>query len=62
MHYFFTTLSPQKRRIVLLVIIYAGFISLGLPDTILGVAWDAMRTELGQPVDRAGLIASLLTI
>lgn len=62
MHYFFTTLSPQKRRIVLLVIIYAGFISLGLPDTILGVAWDAMRTELGQPVDRAGLIATLLTI
>ena len=59
---FFTSLSPQKRRIVLLVIIYAGFISLGLPDTILGVAWDAMRSELRQPVDRAGLIATLLTV
>lgn len=61
-HSFFTAISPQKRRIVLLAIIYAGFISLGLPDTILGVAWDAMRAELGQPVDRAGLIATLLTI
>lgn len=62
MHTFFTTLSPRKRGIVLLVIIYAGFISLGLPDTILGVAWDAMRAELNQPVDRAGLVATLLTI
>lgn len=28
-----------KSSILLLVIIYLGFISLGLPDAVLGVAW-----------------------
>lgn len=61
MHSLFASLSPQKRRLVLLVIIYIGFISLGLPDTVLGVAWDSMRKDLHQPVYCAGFIATLLT-
>ncbi|MBS1369479.1 MAG: MFS transporter [Lentisphaeria bacterium] len=58
----FTSLSPRKRYVVLLVIIYIGFISLGLPDTILGVAWDSMHTELRQPVYYAGFVTMLLTV
>ena len=55
-------MSPRRRHLVLLVIIYIGFISLGLPDTVLGVAWDSMRRELGTPVYYAGFLTTLLTI
>jgi len=54
-------LSREHR---LLVIIYLGFISLGLPDGTLGVAWPAIYPELGLPVGLAGpimLVATLLT-
>lgn len=59
---FFSAMSPHRRHLVLLVIIYIGFISLGLPDTVLGVAWDSMRRELGTPVYYAGFLTMLLTI
>ena len=42
--------------IILLVLIYLAFISLGLPDSILGVAWPAIRADWGMPLDAAGLI------
>ena len=35
---------------LLLAIIYAAFISLGLPDSLLGSAWPVMHGELGVPV------------
>ena len=47
---------------LLLALIYLAFISLGLPDTVLGVAWDSMRRELGTPVYYAGFLTTLLTI
>lgn len=59
---FFSEMPSRRRHLVLLVIIYIGFISLGLPDTVLGVAWDSMREELEQPVYFAGFLATLLTI
>lgn len=46
----------------LLIIIYAAFISLGLPDGMLGVAWPAMRNDLNQPLASVGLITLVLTI
>lgn len=46
---------------LLLGLSYAGFISLGLPDTVLGAAWPAMRTELGLPLDAAGGILLVTT-
>lgn len=46
---------------LLLVIIYIAFISLGLPDSVLGVAWPTMRSHLGANLEAAGLIAILLT-
>lgn len=32
---------------LLLIIIYLAFISLGLPDSLLGSAWPSMYRELG---------------
>lgn len=40
--------------ILLLSIIYLAFISLGLPDSLLGVAWPVMRTEFGADLEVAG--------
>ncbi|MBS4217537.1 MFS transporter [Bacillus sp. FJAT-49711] len=39
-----------------LILIYLAFISLGLPDSLLGVAWPAMQPELGARLDTAGLL------
>ena len=47
--------------ICLLVLIYFAFISLGLPDGVLGAAWPAMRWSLNQPVEAAGLITMVAT-
>jgi fucose permease len=39
-----------------LVIIYLAFISLGLPDSLLGVSWSLMQSEFGAPLETAGLL------
>ncbi len=46
---------------LLIVVIYLAFISLGLPDSVLGVAWPSMRQAIGAPLEAAGLIAIILT-
>lgn len=45
----------------LLVIIYIAFISLGLPDAILGSAWPSMYGELDVPVSYAGIITMIIS-
>ena len=47
---------------LLLPIIYAGYISLGLPDGTLGVAWPRMHLDLGQPLKAAGWIMVVGTL
>ena len=42
---------------ILIVIIYLAFISLGLPDSLLGAAWPTMHMELGVPVSYAGAVS-----
>ena len=39
------------------IIIYISFISLGLPDGLLGAAWPTMGPEMGAPVSYAGIIS-----
>jgi fucose permease len=39
-----------------LVIIYLAFISLGLPDSLLGVSWSLMQSEFGTRLETAGLL------
>lgn len=48
--------------ILLLVIIYAVFISLGLPDGLLGSAWPAIRESLGVPLEFGGYITLVVTV
>lgn len=45
---------------LLLAVIYLSFISLGLPDSLLGSAWPSMYGELGVPVSYAGAISMII--
>lgn len=45
-----------------LLVIYAAFISLGLPDGLLGVAWPVMYTEFDVPVSLAGLVSMTISL
>ena len=45
---------------LLLVIIYLAFISLGLPDSLLGSAWPVMYQEFSVPVSYAGAISMII--
>ena len=45
---------------LLLAIIYLSFISLGLPDSLLGAAWPEMYLEFGVPVSYAGIISMII--
>ena len=46
---------------LLLPIIYLAFISLGLPDALLGAAWPSMYAELGAPVSAAGIVFIIIS-
>lgn len=46
--------------IFLLAIIYLSFISLGLPDALLGAAWPNMYPEFQVPVSYAGMISMII--
>ncbi len=46
---------------LLLLIIYLSFISLGLPDSLLGSAWPVMYGELSVPVSWAGIISMIIS-
>lgn len=45
---------------LLLAIIYLSFISLGLPDALLGSAWPSMYGEFGVPVSYAGVLSMII--
>lgn len=47
---------------LLLIIIYLSFISLGLPDGLLGAAWPTMYPELGVSVSLAGGISIIVSL
>lgn len=52
------TAHTQRLRIALT---YLGFISLGLPDGLLGVAWPSIRATFALPLDALGLLLLLFT-
>ena len=45
---------------LLLIIIYLAFVSLGLPDALLGSAWPTMHLEFGVPVGWAGAVSMVI--
>lgn len=46
---------------LLLAIIYLAFISLGLPDGLLGAAWPTMYQEFAVPVSYAGAVSMIIS-
>ena len=47
---------------LLLALIYICFISLGLPDSLLGSAWPVLHAEISVPVSYAGIISVTITV
>ena len=47
---------------LLLALIYICFISLGLPDSLLGSAWPVLHSEISVPVSYAGIISITITL
>jgi len=45
----------------LLILIYSTFISLGLPDSLVGTTWPVMQADFGAKLSSAGLIAMITT-
>ncbi len=47
---------------LLLAVIYLSFISLGLPDALLGSAWPSIYPQFGVPVSYAGLLSIIISL
>ena len=47
---------PARSSAGLIALAFIAFISLGLPDGLLGVAWPFMRADFGQPLDALGIL------
>ena len=51
--------TPTTRTLVRLgpvLLAYAAFIALGMPDGLLGIAWPSIRVDFGIPLDSLGLL------
>lgn len=57
----FMTGERRKMYLFLLALIYIAFISLGLPDSLLGSGWPVMHAELGVPVSYMGIISMIIS-
>ncbi len=55
-------MNPARAATLLLPIIYLGFVSLGLPDGTLGVAWPQLHRTLALPIGLAGPLLLLITL
>ena len=47
---------------LLLAVIYAAFISLGLPDALLGSAWPIMHVQMNVPLSYAGIVTFVIAM
>ena len=54
-------MKKHKSTLLLLSLTYLSFISLGLPDGLLGVAWPSIRTFFKLPLDALGTLLVLFT-
>lgn len=46
---------------LLLAVIYLAFISLGLPDSLLGSGWPVMSGDIGAPLSFAGIVTMIIS-
>ena len=59
------TITIYERKILvalLIALIYLAFVSLGLPDSLLGSAWPVMQEQLGVPISYAGIVTITITV
>lgn len=49
-------LTKYRTRLGLILLAYIAFISLGLPDGLLGVAWPSIRASFSRPLDSLGMM------
>ncbi|MCG8347803.1 MAG: MFS transporter [Chloroflexales bacterium] len=52
----------RSTSLTLIIIAYIAFVSLGLPDGLLGVAWPSIRTTFTQPLSNLGLLMIALSV
>jgi fucose permease len=59
-----TTISRLHHRpgILLIALAYLGFVSLGLPDGLLGVGWPSIRQTFGLSLDTLGALLTTFTL
>ena len=56
-------MAPSMARGTLLALLaFLAFISLGLPDGLLGVSWPSMRLAFGVPLDALGTLVAVQTL
>jgi fucose permease len=53
--------AGRRTQVPLLILAFVGFISLGLPDGLLGVAWPSIRRTFGTSLDSLGALLLLTT-
>src|SRR4051812_36700806 len=46
----------ERTSLTVLVLVFVGFVSLGLPDGLLGVAWPSIRQTFGLPIGALGAL------
>ena len=46
---------------LLLAVIYLAFISLGLPDSLLGSGWPAIQQVFGVPLATVGIVSMIIS-
>ena len=51
-----TPSTARRTSPTLVILVFVGFISLGLPDGLLGVAWPSIRQTFGLPIDALGAL------
>jgi len=49
-------IDQTRLKVNLLVLAYIAFVALGLPISLMGVAWPTLRAELSLPLDALGLL------
>ncbi|MGN9892267.1 MFS transporter [Micromonospora sp. L31] len=55
-------MSVTPPRASLLLLAYLAFVSLGLPDGLIGVDWPSIRADLGVPTEAVGLVLTAGTV
>ena len=48
--------------VLLLAVLYLAFISLGLPDSMLGSAWPTMHIDFDVPISYAGIVSAIIAL